>query len=227
MFQVSVNCFISLSLLLMWLNSICYSEWFCLLLILGDYSIGVMLNLNTDKDGELWNLSSLQGWLATSSLCSITSLACLGSECSQFVVKGTISLVQSRDREETMIRVHCSCHGQVVEGMDGQLKCEKCQTKGMVEIAGNNGTLKLFNLDGFWSWQYNLCITIMESDECQLQANITNEVGEKLFQLPASRLQAMDSDQKRRVFECMLGQDCLYGLANFKEELLVSVVSQT
>ena len=191
-----------------------------------DYSMGVMLSLNTDKDGKLWNLSSLQGWLATSSLCSITSLACLDSECSQFVVKGKISLVQSRDREETMTRVHCSCHGQVVEGMDGQLKCEKCQTKGMVEIAGNNGTLKLFNLDGFWSWQYNLCITIMESDECQLQANITNEVGEKILQLPAGQLQAMDSDRKCRVFECMLGQECLYGLSNFKGVLVVSAVSQ-
>ena len=102
-----------------------------------------MLSLNTDKDGELWNLSSLQGWLATSSLCSIISLACLDSEHSEFVVKGMISFVQSRDREETMIRVHCSCHGQVVEDMDGQLKCEKCQTKGMVEVTGNNGTLKV------------------------------------------------------------------------------------
>ena len=66
----------------------------------------------------------------------------------------------------------------------------------------------------------------MESEVCQLQANITNEVGEKLLQLPAGQLQEMDSDRKRRVFECMLGQECLYGLSNFKGELVVSVVSQ-
>ena len=109
----------------------------------GDYNMGVTLELNTDKDGELWNLSSLQGWLATSSLCSITSLACLDSECTQFVLKGMISLIQSRDNGEGVVRIHCSCQGQVVEDMDGQLKCEKCQAVGMVEMTGKNNALKV------------------------------------------------------------------------------------
>ena len=66
----------------------------------------------------------------------------------------------------------------------------------------------------------------MQNEECQLQANITNEVAEKLLQLSAGQLQAMNRDQKRRVFECTLGQECLYGLSKFKGELLVSVVNQ-
>jgi hypothetical protein len=66
----------------------------------------------------------------------------------------------------------------------------------------------------------------MESDQQQLQVNISNEVGEKLLQLPAAQLQALGNDGQRRVFECTLGQECLYGLSNFKGELLVSTVNQ-
>ena len=105
--------------------------------------MGVTLDLNTDKDGELWNLSCLQGWLATSSLCTVTSLACLDHESSQFVLKGLISHICSRVGDERVARVHCSCRGQVVEDMDGQLKCEKCHTKGMAEKTMHNNALKV------------------------------------------------------------------------------------
>jgi hypothetical protein len=67
----------------------------------------------------------------------------------------------------------------------------------------------------------------MESDEeHQLEANITNKVGEKLLQLSAGQLQALGGDGKRRVLECTLGQHCLYGLSNFNGKLLISVVNQ-
>jgi hypothetical protein len=86
-------------------------------------------------------------------ICSITSLASLHSECSQFVLKGMISSMLSRNRDETVVRIHCSCHGQVVEDMDGHLKCEQCQTKGMVEMTGNNDTLKVGIL-GVLLWSF-------------------------------------------------------------------------
>ena len=66
----------------------------------------------------------------------------------------------------------------------------------------------------------------MESDQCQLVVNVTNEVSEKLLQLSASQLQTLGSDRQRRVFKCILGQECLCGLSNFKGEFLVSVVNQ-
>ena len=67
----------------------------------------------------------------------------------------------------------------------------------------------------------------MESDQCQL-VNITNEVGEKLLELPASQFRALVSDDQCGVFECVnvLGQECLLGLSNFNGEFLVSVVNQ-
>lgn len=85
--------------------------------------------------------------------------------------------------------------------------------------------LQLFNLDAFWCWQYDLSVTIMESEEHQLQANITNEVAEKLLQLSPDQFYALDSDRQRRVYECTLGQQCLYSVVNFKGELLVSVIN--
>lgn len=65
----------------------------------------------------------------------------------------------------------------------------------------------------------------MESEEHQLQANITNEVAEKLLQLSPDQFYALDSDRQRRVYECILGQQCLYSVVNFKGELLVSVIN--
>lgn len=211
--------------------------------------MGVMLELNTDKGG-LWNLSSLQGWLATSSLCTVSSLASLDLEGSPFVLKGMVSDIRSRHGSKQVVRIHCSCLGQVDNDVDGQPICDNCQTKGMVEMSWDNKAIKvclektilynlivsqisamlyslqLFSLDGFWCWQFNLCITIMDFEHHHVQANITNEVGEKLLQLPPNQLLALGSDGQRRVFECVLGQECLYGLSSFKGELLVSVVNQ-
>ena len=112
--------------------------------ILGDYSLGVTLDLNTGKDGELWNLSSLQGWLASSSLCTLTSLVCSDNQCSEYVLKGIISHIQSRRPDKNVVRIHCSCQGMVVDDMDGQLKCKKCQIKGMVELTSHDNALKVF-----------------------------------------------------------------------------------
>ena len=108
--------------------------------------MGVTLDLNTDRDGELWNLSTLQGWLATSCLSNITSLPFLESESSTFVLKGIITHIHSRSRDENLIQVHCSCKSQMVEDMEGQFKCEKCQSSGMVEITKDNNALKVDNL---------------------------------------------------------------------------------
>lgn len=105
--------------------------------------MGVKLDLSTDKDGEIWNLSSLQGWLATSSLCSITVLATLDSQCSQFVLKGIICHIKPRDREASVVHVHCSCQRHVLEDIEGHLKCERCQSKGIVEMTCHNNTLKV------------------------------------------------------------------------------------
>ncbi|XP_028402868.1 uncharacterized protein LOC114525665 [Dendronephthya gigantea] len=190
----------------------------------GEYSIGVVLDLNTDNGG-LWNLSSLQGWLATSPLCTISSLASLDLDGSPFVLKGMISDIQPRDGKKQVVRIHCSCQGQVDHNPDGQSICDNCQTKGMAEISRDNKAIQLFNLDGFWCWQYNLCITIMDFEHRQVQATITNDVGEKLLQLTPSQLLALGGDGQRRVFECTLGQECLYGFTSFKGKLLVSAVN--
>ena len=66
----------------------------------------------------------------------------------------------------------------------------------------------------------------MESEQQHVQANITNEVGERLLQLSAHQFQSLNRNKQRRVLECILGQACLFGLSNFRGELLVNVIYQ-
>ena len=109
--------------------------------------MALTLDLNTDKDGEVWNLSSLPGWLATSTLRNMTSLACQDHQGSQGIFKGMISNIQPRGTGKCVVRTHCSCQGMVVDGdIAGQLKCEKCQTKGMVEMTSHDNALKVFKV---------------------------------------------------------------------------------
>lgn len=64
----------------------------------------------------------------------------------------------------------------------------------------------------------------MESNEKRIEVKLTNDVAEKLLQLPARRFQALGEGGQRRVFECTLGQECYFGMSKLNDEYLLGVV---
>ena len=66
----------------------------------------------------------------------------------------------------------------------------------------------------------------MESNDKRIEVKITNDVAEKLLQLPARHFQALGEVGQRRVLECTLGQECFFGMSKLNEEYLLGVVCQ-
>ena len=102
---------------------------------LGGSGIGFALRLNSEKDGTFWNVSALEGWLTTSTICSVTSLKSLDPDCHHCVIKGMITDLKAENGRDLAVRVHCSCSNALVEDMDNQPRCGKCNSSGMVEMS--------------------------------------------------------------------------------------------
>lgn len=195
------------------------------LFLSNDNNVELTLQLNSEKGSTWWNVSALEGWLTTSSICTVTSLRSLDASCKQCVVKGIITDLRARVGKDSTVRVHCSCDSELTQNMEDHYSCSECNSSGMVEMPMKSVPM-LFSLDKFWRCRYDLRITIMESDDKNIEVKITDDVAEKLLQLPARRFQELGQGSQRRIFECTLGQECYFGMSNLNGEFLVGVVRQ-